>query len=425
MTDKNKLKAIILLGLILRIFLMFVGFHDDLRAIVFGGFLAVKQGRLLSFYDFLPNLDPADKILSIFPTYLFNYPPLAYIIPGVFIFLFSPLINFEFLNQYIFNARQYLGTSQLMTHLFILKLPYLFFDLATAYFLSRLFSEEKQRKALIIWLFNPLALYASFAMGQLDILPLFFIILSLYFTLKKGNNNLASAMLGIGGVFKLFPLLLIPIYALTMRKEFWQRLKLIFVGLGSYALFVLPYFLTSAGYRQNALLASQTDKMFYMKLPVTAAEGLPLFSLVYFMIFLWAYFRKGVFSSKDPGLWIGGFAVLGLFFSLTHYHPQWFLWFTPFLIWYWLKFSRKAHLPIILIFVSFLAHLVFFEPDLHIGMFSGGFKQLADYEPIKALFTFPASFWRNNFRAVSAASIIYLYSLVKSKSFKTIDDGNK
>ncbi len=408
----KKIKIWLIIGIVLRLILMLVGFHDDLRAIVFGGYLAVIQGRLFSFYDYLPNLSPANRLLSAFEPYLFIYPPLAYIIPGIFLFLLSPLINFDFLMDYVLTPRNYLGSWPLMRHLFLFKVPYLVFDMAAGYFLSRLFKKENQQKALIFWLLNPISLYAGFTMGQLEIFPIFFVILAVYLALKQDKRGLAAAALGIGGAFKLFPLLLIPIFGFVLGSKIWPRLKLILIGFGIYGLIILPYFLLSPGYRRSALLAGQADKMFYMQLPVTAAEGLPIFSLIYFLIVLMAYYQKGVFAKPKTGIWAGGFGVLGLFYSLTHYHPQWFLWFTPFLIWVWLKYREKARLAIILILLSFFVHLIFFDYSLHLGLFSGAFAQLQDLGRLEHLLSFPAAFWRNSFRALSTASIIYLYSLI-------------
>jgi hypothetical protein len=413
---KNKKTTLFLIiGLLLRFFLMFVGFHDDLRAIVFGGFLAVKQGQLFSFYDYLSNLGRSNQFVQKFGPYLFIYPPLAYLIPGMFLLILSPLINFDFLFSYLLNPRNYLGTLQLMKHLFLFKLPYLVFDLGLAYFLSQLFAKKDKNKVLTLWLFNPITLYASFAMGQLDIFPLFFVVLALYFALKKKNNQLSLAVLGIGGAFKLFPLLLIPVFSLVLSKDLLTRLKFVFIGLGTYGLTVLPYLLTSPGYRTGALLANQTNKMFYMQLPVTSAEGLPLFSLIYILILLLAFYQKNIFANKELGLWTAGLSVLGLFYSLTHYHPQWFLWFTPFLIYFLVKYKSKLVLPISLILISFMVHLIFFDASLHIGLLSGGFSQLENSKSLTRLLNFPAKFWRNNFRAVSTASIIYVYTFVNSR----------
>ena len=69
-----------------------------------------------------------------------------------------------------------------------------------------------------------------------------------------------------------------------------------------------------------------------MKLPLSGAEYLSVFMVAYFVLLILATRSH---NQKDS-LWRFGLVLMLLFFAITHYHPQWFLWVAPFLVWAWL-----------------------------------------------------------------------------------------
>jgi len=256
-----------------------------------------------------------------------------------------------------------LGNLELFRQLLLLKFPYLFFDLGIAFLLMRFFKEKKQQKAVfLLWIFSPLALYTSFMVGQFDVLPVFFLVLALYFAFK-GKNNFSLLSLGIGGALKLFPLLLLPFFVFLLSKKTSGRVKLALFGLLPYLITVLP-FIGSSAFRQVVLFSNQSQKMLFMGLPVSGAEVIYFFVVI--LVFLW--FRANTDDDKN-NLWKYCLVSLLLFFSVTHYHPQWFLWLTPFLILELVinNFTHKWFT--ILLFGCWFILLLFFESSLWAGLF--------------------------------------------------------
>lgn len=355
----------ILIGLALRLILMPFTVHPDIRAIDLGTYLISQKGEWLTFYDHLSRLDPGNLLVRIYGPDLFIYPPLAYLIPGVFMFFLGPLYDFSFNNLFLLDMEATYRTITLFKTLFLLKLPYLLFDFLLAFLLYQVFTEKKGETAFKLWMVNPLTLYATFAIGQVDIFPTLMIVAALFFAFRK-KKSLAVLMLGIGGAFKLFPLLFLPLFVLVLNKRFWQRLKLLVIGIVPYLAVIAPYLLFSPMYRQSALLASQTEKMLYMKLPLSGAEYLSIFAIGYFLLLFLATRLAG----KKQALWQLGLVLMLLFFSVTHYHPQWFLWISPFLIWLIVSKGRKYLGYIAVLFCCYLGVLFFFEPSLHFGLFA-------------------------------------------------------
>lgn len=361
---KKKIITVLIIGILLRLFLAFSTFHSDVQPFYFAGEVIAK-GNVLNFYDYLRNLPLSDSILKIYPTDLFNYPPLVYFVLGPISYLISLPFSRDLLHNFIFNLPSLLGNRELNFLLLTLKLPYLPFDIGISVLLFKFFKDPKNKfLAFTIWMFNPINLYATYMMGQFDVIPTFFTILALYFAVKREKYFLASLFLGIGASFKIYPILfLIP---LALLKEKWlDRIKIIGIGTLAYIATILP-FLSSAGFRATALVAGQTTKSLYATLPISGGEA-----IMYFPLFiLFAYIVFFFFTTKLEDLWKRFFIIILIFFIFTHTHPQWFLWLTPFLILDLVK-SRLKHWPLVLIaLIVWIGQVSFFDPGLSIWLFA-------------------------------------------------------
>ena len=373
-TVSLKFGIVLGLGIIIRLLLMPITGHSDIWALNFGRYFFVQRG-VFNIYDYLYNLPPTHQLVQNYGTNFFTYPPLAYFVLGIFGFLFKPFYQHTFTLWLMNNFSEVYQNSEVFKTLFLLKLPYLFFDLGTAFLLMKLFDTQKQKKlALILWLFNPLSLYSSFMVGQFDIIPVFFVILSLYF-MKLRKPSLAAISLGVGGSLKMFPLLFLPFLIFSSAKDFRERLRLGIIGLLPYVLTIIP-FLGSAVFRSIVLFSPQSQKMLFAAIPVSGAEGISIF------IFLFSIFCIHIAHfGKPKDLWKYYLGVMLLFFSITHYHPQWFLWITPFLLIELIKNNFK-HLWLQLgLLGSWLLITLLFEPSLNIGLFSPVFPSLQEVVP--------------------------------------------
>jgi hypothetical protein len=361
---KRKIIIVLVVGLLIRLFLGFSTFHSDIQPFYFAGDVIAK-GNVLNFYDYLRKLPVNDPILKIYPADLFNYPPLVYFFLGPVSYLFSLPFSRNLLHDFIFNLPGLLGNLQLNFLLLALKLPYLPFDLGVAFLLFKFFKNPKNKfLAFTIWMFNPVNLYATYMMGQFDVIPAFFAVAALYLAVKREKYFLAALLLGIGASFKIFPaLFLIP---LALLKEKWlDRIKVIGIGALVYVATILP-FIGSAGFRATALVAGQTTKSLYAALPISGGEAIiyfPLFIVLFYIIFF--YSKSGL-----ENLWERFFIIILTFFIFTHTHPQWFLWLTPLLILDLVK-SRLKHWPLALIaLIVWIGQVSFFDPGLSVWLFA-------------------------------------------------------
>lgn len=365
----KKIWVILIIGIILRVFLSLSTFHPDIQVFDLSGQI-LKKGNILSLYDYLYNLSPDDKYLKSYPPQALNYPPATYILLGGSSLLFTSLTPPSIHEDFLFNTKNILGSIYLNLHLLSLKLLLFLFDLGCAYLLYKFFDNLKTKLlAFILWIFNPVTLFATFMMGQYDVIATFFVILSLYIV-KKGkessvrNLTFASILLGIGVAFKIYPVLfIIPLAALA--KSWLYRCLVVCAGIIPYILTILP-FLQSSGFKANALFANQLNKSFFAQLPISGGESIILFLAA--LIFSYFVFLQRRLEKNN--LWQSFFIIALIFFIFTHFHPQWFLWLTPFLIIEIVKSQFRNFLALLVLFLSWFLMLFFFDSSLTLGLFA-------------------------------------------------------
>lgn len=416
----NKFAIILILGILLRLLISPLTYHSDIQVFDLGGYVLSKQSPL-SFYDYLPNLSEQNEISKTFNNFNFNYPPAVHFFMGSFAIPMSLVVGEQFRFDFLTDIKETLGSPALFLHLLTLKLPYLIFDLSIVFLLMKLFMERKEKfLVLCFWMFNPIDIYATYMMGQFDIIPTFFSVLAIYLIVKSQSQKFsyfASLSLGIGAAFKIYPLLFLLPLAFT-NKYFFQRFKIFLLGFIPYLIVILP-FLDSSGFRSSALVASQTLKSLYASIPISGGEAILFFPVM--LIFLYVYFYINGIEKRN--LWNVFLIILLTFFILTHFHPQWLLWVTPFLALHLIRSKFESLIPLLIILFSWFASLFFFDPGLTLGLFSPLFPGLYDSANIWQFMgiNIDYNFSRSIIHSIFVASCLYyFYSFFSKKSLENV-----
>lgn len=396
---------ILAISLALKLIIASTTYHNDIKHFDLAGQILMR-GNILNLYDFV---DESSALSIINQIDRFNYPPSIYFYHGIFAFIFGGLFSEKFILDFLGNTNSVFGTSNLFWHLLFLKLPLIFFDILLGVLLMSFFVSSRQKLvAFIIWNFNPVSLHAIYMMGQFDIIPTSLVVASLILV-KKHKLTQAALILGIAVAFKLYPIfLLLP---LVLISEKWsERIKLFMIGVIPYILTIIP-FLPSHGFRTIALVASQTDKSFYAKIPISGAENIILFPTLLLFFYLILFFRK----TLAENLWQRYFIVLLLFFIFTHTHSQWFLWLVPFLIIDLVGGHFKHVVLTLTALVTYIVLLFFFDPSLTVGIFAPVWPELASKISIWEVlhlspdYSFSRSIFQSIFVAVSMYLIYYYF----------------
>src|SRR3989304_8114950 len=134
----KKLRIIIAVAIFLRLALSAVTFHSDLQPFYLAGSVIAK-GYTTTFYDYLNKLPPDSPTRLVYPTYLFNYPPLVYFTLGPLHYLLGLPFGRAFMQNFTLHPSFILGDLKFSLVLLVLKLPYLFFDLMVGVYLYKFF----------------------------------------------------------------------------------------------------------------------------------------------------------------------------------------------------------------------------------------------------------------------------------------------
>lgn len=408
---KNKsLLLLIILAIAFRLFLSIGAYHSDLAGQILSTYFFAYKG-VVNIYDYLLTLGPDHPLVRNFGVGdIFIYPPLTYFTLGGFLKLLQPITTESFFTA-VMNGETVYKIKDFGYYLFLLKLPYLIVDLLVAFFLTKLFDNEKQKRTVfLLWLFNPVTLYSSFAMGVFDVIPTFFTVLSLVF-LQRKKVLLGAAALGVAAAYKTYPLFLIPLFILS-QKSIYDKIKTALAGFLPYALTLAPFW-SSPAFR-NMVFGPKSQKQFFMSWPVSGAEGIFPFMLLYVILAL-IVSRTTDASKRMYQYYLAFFLLL---FGVTHYHPQWFIWMTPFLI-IELVANKWRNLWLTLTLLACFIYITLtFENSLSVGLFAPLFPDAANFIGIGKLiaektdFNFARSLVRSVFAGVS---LYFVYDLFREK----------
>jgi Gpi18-like mannosyltransferase len=310
--------------------------------------------------------------LNIYTTNSFSYPPLWAYIEYPFLDLVTVLTSPKVLgvatNTLVLPLESWKLPPVITSPLFNLlsKIPLFAADLLIGIIIydivRELRNEKEARFSFILWFFNPLVIYIDSIHGQFDVLPALMTVLS--FCLFYKRKYLASGIaLGIGTLFKIYPIFLAPLYLFTAAgleknksKRAEESVKQIFVSwsnfiggvLLSFFVFLIP------------LINSNIIHDVFSRTVLTSLGGLTLFNIVYAPGLQWLvpYIagRAGLVSTSLEVLlvalillislssflsqknWLETFilghvaVLLAIYLTSFTVNPQYILWILPFLI---------------------------------------------------------------------------------------------
>lgn len=313
----------------------------------------------------------------VVPTHNPFFPPLAIYIPAFFQSLFHkfiPTLKDWFLHYeswlklgggYALGHVSFGADAQLFRNLFFLKIPLLFFDFGIGLILLRLANDiNKAFFVYKLWMLNLIVLHSGYASGQIDIYPTFFVMLALILSIYN-RPSWVMVSLGLGTLFKSYPLILIPIAILYHGKTFKQRLKLLIYAIIPIALFYLPTVISSKGYSLLSLYPGGTIGTGSGNKALVAMKFLLILSYIYLLIYI---YLQGKSKSNKFNLENYFFLAFLLLFTFQPIAIRYYIWMTPLLF---LQFARDKNLwKVSLAQILALAELRLCSQHLWLGLFA-------------------------------------------------------
>lgn len=357
------LAPFLIIGLILRFLLAAFTFHPDILEIDYTSAI-ILRGYSLDPYSFYHLLAPNDPRKIIFSSQLPDDLPLQYWIHIPVDFVLRSLVDIQTENQFLSDITPLFGHPQLYLLLLIVKLPLILFDIGIGLTLTLIVPNGLRKKIFLYWMLNPFTLWATEAIGQVDIMPTFFMVLAFYLVYKN-KLNLSVVSLGIGGALKSFPFLIAPFFIMT--AENWvERIKLVVLLFIPAIMSVIPY-LGSREFRTNALFAPQLDKTLYAKIYLSGGEEVFINGVILIVLYLLYLNKKRTFQDVLSYSIIAFLSIL----AFTHFHIQWIVWVAPLILVRFIEKINESHkISLILLSLSVLVMLFMFESSLQIKLFS-------------------------------------------------------
>ncbi|MCK9351762.1 MAG: hypothetical protein M0P76_03155 [Candidatus Pacebacteria bacterium] len=300
--------------------------------------------------------DPYTHFYSLGITNAFPYPQaMLYVmsLPGT-IFQY-------FLNPNIFTVTNF--------EIGIYRLPILFADIVILVILSRWI---KGKDAQILWLYwlSPILFYINYIQGQMDVIPILFLFVSLYFLFKEKWIS-SFIFFGVAVSAKIHILILLPFVATYLwRKQkslrkiflFFDILFLVFLTINFPALF-------EPGFQKMVFENSQQIKIFSVQLKFFDESIIYLIPFAYTLLF----FHHLTFQSfnRDVFIMFLGFSF-GILLLLIPPMPGWYYWIIPFLIYFYIKNENFSKLGFVALNFGYFLYFILTPRSDFLGTFPFG-----------------------------------------------------
>lgn len=170
------------------------------------------------------------------------YPPGTYMVTAVFLHglrFFSPTLvpwlvgiresSFLLENRSLENYLSPLNQNQRHLNIFLLKIPYVFFEVVLLLFLSQLVQPPWRRRATLLWLWNPVVVYTTYLWGQIDILTAMLLVIMTVAVIRSQRVATITALV-LATMIKTLPIILwIPVASVLARP--WSKGVIVLTGI--------------------------------------------------------------------------------------------------------------------------------------------------------------------------------------------------
>ncbi len=360
LSNKKIFISLLLFGILIRFVLIPISFDPDLTTFFSGG-VSLFEGNA-------PY------------TYIFVYPP-GWLFTMTGIVSLSEL--FPFVNH-IFYSNSFILLLNNITYgmespkfvsypaVIIEKTFLLIFDLIASYGISLIILEKKNnielsRLSFLLWFLSPIILVESSIHGAYDIIPTTFTIFGIY-ALQKNKPFYGGMLLGLGIVFKIYPifilLIVIPILYNMSNKFLKTILSSLLGGVIVIIIVTLPLILTHSletyltlltngaristsfgGFNIFSVITITNSSyingfLFYNSGIINRINTYAIYAIILIIPFIIIRYKINDFFS-ERGLYLLFLLLILVGFSFNTTQAQYLVWFLPFMLLYSIIYNRS------------------------------------------------------------------------------------
>ena len=293
----------------------FLSFNQfgDMRHTVASSFTYLN-GHIFDFYKYNTTLEYIK---------LNNYMPSSYILFAIWNFPLKLLFSMD-------GSNIGLGViyyNKIFTTLFYIACAIIMYKICKTIG----FDDKKSKITSFLWLTTPIAIFSQFIFGQYDIFTVFFTLLGVYFYFKNDDFKFAL-FFGIALTFKYFAAFIFIILLIYREKNIIKIIKQCTIFIIPFAIELLIYISDSA-FREGVFGFGANSFIFGLTLKTEYGMNIKIFLMFWIFICGYTYFNE-VKNKSENEKYIFYYLSLVSFmlFGLSHWHPQWIIFITPFLV---------------------------------------------------------------------------------------------
>lgn len=361
--------------------------------------------------DFLASYSRANEVAQGTRSIFEFDQPLSHLVQVINLKLISPIVPHSKLplqKEYEWPYEAKIPNTGIVHRaLFMFKLPYLLFELATLFVLGKILVSQGVKgdtgvkgkvssiaQLIKLWMLNPLIIFTFYIYGRYDAF-VFFVLALVLLLLKKQKNYLAATMLGAAVLFRVYPLMLVPIFVLIVGKTWAERIKYLLLISLPYATWLLVKMVLGVGLKEATWLVSGPHQSFMYSFAFELAQGFKIypFFLGYFGLLVWLFLqssnnqnllRKTHRVGESASFAKYSLVTLLLFLSLSTFLPNYPVWVFPFLVLFLVDNPNLKKLHTLQI-LSFAMILPFWNNPLFLRLLSPVSEQAFYNFPVQGL----------------------------------------
>lgn len=252
-----------------------------------------------------------------------------------------------------------LGVDSLFLVNLLFKLPSLVMDMVCFLYLKKMF-EDKVRYVAVVYYACPIIIYAVIMHGQLDLLPIGFLFISLYYISKAEyslkNIVISGILIGCSISCKTMGLAVIPIILIYLwkRTDIIITLKYLCITIGT--VIVINFSFISQGLLYTVYLNQEQNTLFETTIEIgnlTIYFAILAILLIYFYTLNIGNINKSLLFSLSG-------VILAALIIFAEAMPAWYVWIIPFATFYIIDVKVQRHRNVKWFMALNLAYLIYF-----------------------------------------------------------------
>jgi uridine kinase/Gpi18-like mannosyltransferase len=248
------------------------------------------------------------------------------------------------------------------------RIPLFIADLGILFVLMR-WLKTKTREVLIWYWLSPVLIYINYIHGQLDVIPMTFLIGSLYF-LFKNKWEYSFLLLGFAIACKTNMILVLPFFIIFLLRIPHVNFKKIISVIALLFLTVLclnlPY-ISSEAYINMVYNNPVQKQVFDLYYQFNSNLKIYFIPAVYFILVLWYLSFK--FVNRDQLILFLAFTFLALTLMIAPMQG-WYFWIMPLLVYFVIKHGKRELLVFIILSVLYFIYFGFIQNSDYLSAFN-------------------------------------------------------